>query len=222
MGNSGCNMCPGSRGLSYIPIESDNETMGAWAQDRLSRTEHSARLRIKEEVLDELLAILAEDKEIQENYGHYSPPELSTLERNNVDTITTRRHAHGIPGTDVHGVSGGAEHTFDSELLERHATVSSMDYRGQHSANGSEFSGSNCTIVDHDDDRPTGENKDGTTEFFDNLLGHVGLNECDINESEIFQHASSKQRGRSCLTIAELRTRRNRMLKDEYPREENL
>jgi len=250
MGNTTpCSVCPGSRRLSYRPISSDEETIsatGAWVEKSLNKAKHAERLRIKEEVLDELLALRQMDEEIgsQTDYGSYSPPQLPTLEWDDAREVRkTCRIVDAIPDTDEQELSGGSEPPFDDELLQRRVVFSSIDHSLKDMEDLEDFSestalakdyitqvveqdfeensrmGCESLILNYDTD-PTGpENTDGTPEF-DTVLDKWGFDDSD--DDQLFQQASPKSRRRSNLTLAELRTSRNRLLQDDEQHEEDV
>jgi len=249
MGNSGCTMCPGSRRLSYRPLLSDEEKISAtaaWVEESLNKAKHAERLRIKEEVLDELLAMrqMDDDMGTETNYGHYTPPKLPPLEWNNAREVRrTCRIVHDIPTTDEQEMSAGSEPEFDNELLERRVMVSSIDHSLQDMEDLEDFSesavmatdyitkvveqdfdenttmGCESVILNYDADPSRHENTDGTPEL-DNILDKWGLNDSD--DCQLFQQASPKCRDRAHLTIAELRTSRDLMLQDGKQHENEL
>jgi len=212
-------MCPGSRSLSYSSIESDTETIdskGAWVQDHLRRS--SARLRIKEEVFDELLSILGEDKETQTNYGSYTPPKLTVIESSNSDIKRACQYLDATPFTGEQVICGEAQRTFENDLLERHVVVCSMDYGVQKTASGNDFSATDSPTLSYDDDELACVNKEGIPEEYKNVVGTWGPVMNGSNDFKIFQQASPRQSERTCLTIGEMKTSRHKMLQDENPR----
>lgn len=236
MGNSGCNVCPDTRRLSYLALDSDDDTIGeeAWLEERLSNADKSVRNMIKDEALGQLLA---------KKHGktHYLPPNLECPRSPDTwQNRRTSRDVHGITSTDEQPM--GASSPID-ELFERRVTISSMDESLQKipdlsdcsqsppmardfiyqavkldrdANNNSQVLGCKNLILNYaDGPHTTRSEKESTPEFYDSVLDKYGFDDSDSDENGIFQETNANRRTRSCITIDEMRSSRDRLLQEQ-------
>jgi len=230
MGNSGCNVCPGSsRRLSYSVIDSDDEACLA----HVCNTIKSNPLNLKEDVLDGLLPgrLLVQGEDEQDEQLYLNRPAVTRLSVSGELSENTRRRnseVQEIPSIEESPRSR-SQTPVNNELIEARIDISNIDERLLRMVQTSnEYQPPVMNIRDNSIElhenfqAPYGNRNEqcsDSTVKFHGFLGQFGFEDDASDDNGVFHNDEPRVRRRSITSLNKMRDTQKSLMQQANDRE---